>query len=102
MTIPHSERNDREEAEDIHQRLMYELADLFEYTYVLDFRKYAPVYDEEFKKKFYMGGHLNAAGYRLTAKMTESYIDYIIRHNMEDFTQTAFIGTTFYNCGEKW
>lgn len=102
MTIPHSERNDREEAEDIHQRLMYELAALFEYTYVLDFRKYAPVYDAEFKKKFYLGGHLNAAGYRLTAKMTESYIDYIIRHNMEDFAQTAFIGTEFHNCGAKW
>ena len=75
---------------------------VFDYTYVLDFRKYAPVYDESFKKKFYLGGHLNAAGYRLTAKMTESYIDYIIRHNMEDFAQVAFIGTPFHNCEAKW
>ena len=102
MTLPKSENNDRLEAEDLHRELMYGLAEMFDYTYVLDFRKYAPVYDESFKKKFYLGGHLNAAGYRLTAKMTESYIDYIIRHNMEDFAQVAFIGTPFHNCEAKW
>ncbi len=78
------------------------MADYFDYTYVLDFRKYAPVHDEEFKKKFYMGGHLNAAGYMLTAKMTMSYIDYIIRNNMEDFSQVAFIGKDFHNVSVKW
>lgn len=102
MTLPDSGRNERKEAEDLHQKLMYDLAEMFDYTYVLDFRKYAPVYDDNFKKKFYLGGHLNAAGYRLTAKMTESYIDYIIRHNMEDFAQVAFIGTPFHNCEAKW
>lgn len=102
MTIPYEGKNDRTEAEDLHRELMYDLAEMFDYTYVLDFRKYAPAYDENFKKKFYLGGHLNAAGYRLTAKMTESYIDYIIRHNMEDFAQVAFIGTPFHNCEAKW
>lgn len=103
MTIPQSysdkERND---AEDIHAKLLYKMAEMFSYTYVLDFRKYAPVYDEEFKSRFYLGGHMNAAGYRLTALMTESYIDYIIRHNMEDFSQIGFVGKPFHNVSAKW
>lgn len=102
MTIPRSGNTEREEAENIHRELLYELAEIFEYTYVLDFRKYAPIYDEAFKEKFFLGGHMSAAGYRLTAKMTESYIDYIIRHNMDDFAQIAFVGTEFYNCTKKW
>ena len=40
-----------------------------------------------------MGGHLNAAGYQYTAWLMMSYIDWIIRHNMQDFSQAAFIGT---------
>ena len=94
--------NDRAEAYDIHRELLYKLADLFDNTYVIDFRQYAPVYDEEFRKKFFMSGHMNAAGYRLTAKMTESYIDYIIRHNMDDFTQIAFVGKEYHNVDYKW
>ena len=48
-----------------------------------------------------MGGHLTLAGYLLTARMTESYIDYIIRANYKDFAQVGFIGTGFYNKNEK-
>ena len=103
MTMPLGDKDEKRiEAGNRHQEILYELTDLFEYTYVLDFRKYAPVYDEEYKKRFCLGGHLNAAGYILTARMVETYIDYIIRHNMEDFAQTAFIGTPFHNCGAKW
>lgn len=98
MTIPTgNEDKDRIEAEDLHAKLIYELADLFTNTYVLDFRKYAPNYDDEFKKAFFLGGHLNPMGYILTAKMTISYIDFIIRHNMEDFKQVPFIGTDLNN-----
>lgn len=99
MTMP---RNEHGSVSAEHTRLLYELAELFDYTYVLDFDKYAPVYDSEFKSKFYLGGHLNAAGYMLTAEMVMSYIDYIIRHNMEDFSQAGFIGTEFHNCTAKW
>ncbi len=103
MTIPQGSKDEkRKEAEDLHRKILYELADLFEYTYVLDMRQYAPVIDDEYKKLFFLGGHMNAAGYILAARMTETYIDYIIRHNMEDFAQTAFIGTPFHNCGVKW
>ena len=38
---------------------------------------------------------MTPTGYVLTAKMVASYIDYIIRHNMEDFAQVGFIGTEY-------
>ena len=85
-----------------HGALMHEIAALFEYTYVIDLGNYGPVYDEEFRRHFYLGGHLNAAGYLLTAKMLASYIDYIIRRNPEDFTQIGFVGTPHHHCGHKW
>ncbi|MHB1151944.1 MAG: hypothetical protein ACYCWE_11670 [Eubacteriales bacterium] len=82
-----------------HRKLLYDIAGLFEFTYILDFTEYAPVYDNEFRRNFFLGGHLNAAGYLLTARMTASYIDYIIRNNPRDFSQVGFIGTPFSNNG---
>ena len=103
MTIPQSDDEpQRVKAENIHQGLLYELSEKFENTYVLDFRKYAPVYDDDFKIKFFLGGHMNAAGYLLTARMVESYIDYIIRHDIESFAQAGFIGTPYHNAHAKW
>ena len=43
-----------------------------------------------------MRGHMTPAGYLLTAKMTAAYIDYIIRHNMQDFKEVGFIGTDLH------
>lgn len=94
MTTPRSD--DDEEIvclKQQHADLLYKLAEVFDNCYVLDFWKYAPVYDKEFEKKFFLGGHMNPMGYLLTAKMVASYIDYIIRHNMKDFAQVGFIGT---------
>ncbi len=103
MTCPKSDESpERSGIYDRHAELLHEIAAVFENCYVLDFRKYAPVHDEKFKKHFYLAGHLNAAGYRLTALMTESYIDYIIRHNTEDFTQIGFVGTPYHNADYKW
>lgn len=84
-----------------HAEFLRELPKYFKNLYVLDFRKYAPVYDKEFDEKYRMGGHLTAAGYLITARMTESYIDYLIRANYKDFAQVGFIGTGFYNKNEK-
>lgn len=92
MTMP-KERHEDEPLKEEHARLLYELADMFDHAYVLDFYKYFPTYDEEMHRRFFMGGHLNAAGYILTARATESYIDYIIRHNPKDFDFVPFIGT---------
>ena len=87
---------------DRHAEIIYKIAELFEYTYVLDMRKYSPPHDEDFRKMFYMGDHLNAAGYRFAATMVASYIDYIIRHNPDDFRQIAFVGTEYRNENYKW
>jgi lysophospholipase L1-like esterase len=85
-----------------HARLLDAFAQRFDNCYVIDLRRYAPLYDEEFKENFYLGGHMNAAGYRLTALMVESYIDYIIRNNPKDFAQIGFVGTPFHNANDKW
>lgn len=81
--------------------LLYDLAKFFDNTYVIDLEKYGPVYDEDFRRRFYLGDHLNAAGYILTAKLIESYIDYIVRHNLEDFAQAGFIGKDLYYTGYR-
>ncbi len=78
-----------------HADLLYELAEAFSNCYVLDIGKYGPVFDEDFKKKFFLGGHMNPCGYNLIAQLVMSYIDYIVRHNMDDFKQLGFIGTEF-------
>ena len=46
--------------------------------------------------KFFLYGHLNPAGYVLTAQMVSSYIDYIIRKNPTDFTQAGYISMQEY------
>lgn len=104
MTMPYEPDKDAElnRRMDAHAALLYEIAKLFPFTYVLDFRKYAPAYDKAFRQRFYLGDHLNAAGYLLTAKWVMSYLDYIIRHNPEDFCQVGFIGKDIHNAGRKW
>jgi lysophospholipase L1-like esterase len=77
---------------DAHAGWLHRLAARFSNTYVIDLREYAPIYDQEFRESFFLGGHMNAMGYVLTAKMILSYIDYIIRHNPKDFNNVPFIG----------
>jgi hypothetical protein len=77
---------------------MYAFAEHFSNTYVIDLAKYGPVQDAEFRSMFYTGGHLNSAGYYLFAKMIGSYIDYIVRHNIEKFNQCGLVGTPFKYC----
>lgn len=104
MTIPRTPTSDRAatEREDMHRALLEEMTRIFERTYLLDFRTHAPVYDAVFRKQFFLGGHMNPAGYLLTAKMVASYIDYWIRHCPEDFAQVGLIGTPYRNYQAKW
>lgn len=106
MTIPNSTREyhvARASAYDRHQQAVYKTAELFDFVYVLDLRKYAPIYDQEVQDRFFLGGHMNAMGYQFTAKMVMSYIDYIIRHNTEDFVQVGFIGKGgLHYKGKRW
>ena len=102
MTMPRETRRDKDREKAAHAALLYKLAEVFDNTYVIDLFQYAPVYNEEFIRHFYLGGHLNAAGYVLTAKMVMSYIDYIVRSAPEDFTQVGFIGKDVHNYTAKW
>ena len=103
VTAPRDGSNSqREQYYDKHAEVLYGLARMFPNCYVIDLRQYAPVYDAEFKRNFFLTGHMNPAGYRLTALMVESYIDYIIRQAPEDFAQVPFIGTAYHNGNAKW
>lgn len=97
MTMPRgtNETEERRAYNDRHRDALEKLCSLFDNTYLLDFRTYAPVYDEDFRERFYLLGHLNPMGYILTAQMTMSYIDYTVRHNMKDFKGAGFICSPF-------
>lgn len=96
VTMPHQtmyeSRSGMAEVADAHAARLHELAAYFENTYVIDLRAYAPAHDEAFTHMFYLHGHLNPMGYRLTAEQVCSYMDYIIRHNPRDFVNVPFIG----------
>ena len=72
---------------------LYDLTGVFDNSYVIDLYKYGPVYDETFKKNYYLYGHLSPSGYILTAQLVDSYIDYIVRHNPEHFKTAGFINS---------
>ena len=95
VTMP-KENDSNNEIKEKHKNLLIELASIFKYSYVIDLFTYAPLYDEDFKKKFFLENHMNPAGYYLTAVMISSYIDFIIRRNFDEFKQVGFIGTEEY------
>ncbi len=98
MTMPDGgEDGSVKKAFDDHRELLYKFAEMFDNTYIIDLREYAPKYDGKFKNNFYLAGHMNPQGYVLTAKMVASYIDYIIRKYPGDFRQVGFIGTPYKN-----
>lgn len=90
-------RPKEESTNEAYNEVVRRMSDIFENVYVIDLYKYAPSYNKEdyFRTKYFMGGHLNAAGYQYTAWMFMTYIDWIIRHNLKDFEQVAFIGTDY-------
>ncbi len=92
VTLPRGSENEADELKAKHQELMYQLAEVFPFTYVIDLRKFAPIYNDEFRKKYYLGFHMNAMGYLFTSKMIITYIDAIINEKPEDFVQVGFIG----------
>lgn len=79
-----------------HAKLLHDIAKIYSNSYVIDLFEYAPLYDDEFKRKFFLEGHMNPAGYRFTAIMIASYIDYIIRSDFKAFSQVGFIGCKEY------
>ena len=94
VTMPYGD-DEQDALREEHNRLMYKLAEYYSNSYVIDLGKYMPHYNQEFRDKFYLEGHLNAMGYILTGKVMVSYIDYIIRHNMNDFMKVPMINTQY-------
>lgn len=94
MTLAKTDKPDKNAER--HRAFLYELAKMFKNTHVIDIMEYGPVYDREFRKRFYLNGHLNPMGYMLTAQIVASYIDYIIRHSMQEFREVGFIGTDLH------
>jgi len=92
ITMPRYGSEERNAKVAEHAALLYKLAEIFPNTYVIDLFKYAPEYDEEFKRQYFLRGHMNPMGYIITARMVTAYIDYIIRSNPEAFYCTGFIG----------
>lgn len=91
VTMPRS-GDDRDPLREAHAKLLYDLAERFGNAYVIDLYRYGPVNDAAYQEQFYLYGHLNASGYVFTARMIDSYIDYIIRHHPDDFRRVPFIG----------
>ncbi|MBR3895005.1 MAG: SGNH/GDSL hydrolase family protein [Clostridia bacterium] len=91
VTFPNEDKPNREEKLQQMRKLLYDLADHFDNAYVIDLYQYGPVYDRAFKNQYFLHGHMAPIGYVLTAELIDSYIDYIIRHNPEDFKYVGFI-----------
>ena len=99
VSMPRSDLDSEEKAKERknHAKLLHDMTKIFSNAYVIDLNQYAPVYDKEFREKFYLHGHLNPLGYQLTAKMIASYIDHIIRSAPKAFRQVGFIGKPQYS-----
>lgn len=93
VTVPNTDSPARDHKTFAMIDAIYSLAEHFDNAYVIDLYKYGPVHDETFREKFYLAHHMNPQGYLLMGKLIDSYIDYIIRHNPEDFKHVAFIGS---------
>lgn len=95
LVSPLCHGDERDEKRKAVRDILEGMTSLFRHTYLLDMYTYAPKHDAEYCKTYRLG-HLTPAGYIVTARMIESYIDYIIRKNPDDFKQVPFIGTDLY------
>lgn len=65
---------------------------MFDRTYLIDLEKYGQDFsDPEMRSKYYLMNHMNAAGYQLAAWTFMTYINWIIEHNMEAFSDIALM-----------
>lgn len=72
------------------------MAATFENVYVIDLARYAMDQyrpESQWHKNHFALGHLSPAGYEYTAWMFMTYIDWIVRNNMEKFRYASLIGT---------
>ena len=74
--------------------MIHQMAAKLTNCYVIDLYHDAPTYDGEFYD-IYFDGHMNCMGYLMTAYFMMTYIDWIIRHNPDDFRYVPFIGQPY-------
>ena len=76
-------------AEDFNTQLRT-ISGMFENVYLLDLERFGPdSTTDEFSSRYFLNGHMNAAGYQFVAWMFLTYINWIIDHNMEAFSTIA-------------
>lgn len=73
--------------------LLNDFARVFDNVYVIDLYNNGCRYDNDFKQKFYLNGHMNPMGYIYTAEIIDSYIDIIIRQNPDEFRYSGLINS---------
>ncbi len=73
--------------------LLNDFVNHFDNTYFINLYEYGTCYDEDFRKQYYLNGHLNPMGYIYTAEIIDSYIDYIIRNNPQEFKYAGLINS---------
>lgn len=94
LTIPRADTESEELKawRDKHAEMLRALPRYYKKLYVIDLRKYAPVYDGEIRSKYFLNGHMSPMGYKYTADMVATYIDYIVTHYPADFRDVQLIG----------
>ena len=77
-----------------YDKAIRDIVELFDKCYCIDLAN-GVNYDSNFISRYYLGGHMNAAGYEYTAYVMNTYIDWIIRNNFSDFKNAALVGTPY-------
>ena len=93
VTCPRVQKPKSLEVARMQAGLMRDLAAHYKNAYVVDLFEYGLCQDEEFHSRFSLLGHRNPMGYLMNARIISSYIDWIIRHNMQDFKRVGYINT---------
>lgn len=99
LVSPPKEPSDGERQEIYNKmsELFYKMSDKFDNTYIIDLLNFAPRYGKAVRDNFYLAGHLTPAGYKITAEMIASYIDYIIRSDHKAFKDVGLICSEYEN-----
>lgn len=79
-----------------HLKVLNAMAEFFTNTYVIDLLHYGPDYNTEFRSRYFLNGHMTSWGYRNTAIMIATYLDFIIRSHPNDFIYSQVIGHTLF------
>lgn len=82
-----------------YNKVISDLCDKFNGVYLIDLYKYAPdfYYEPNFYNTYFHPSHPTALGYQWIAWTICTYIDWIIRNNMNDFANQQFVGTQYWH-----